>query len=179
MAPGARSADGQFTRLPGPAVAARAALGTEESVEDDLEHRLRGVINRRRTELSGAGMECDEAGHARRLAHNRLIHELPRVSAKIARAIAELNDRLYDSEICLKVVTAEHTPIAEAIYTIGILGSDNQGPGLIITIDYAGSIRCMLKNAEVRTLVGSYTLLTLDHRHLIDMLVTLLEAHYH
>lgn len=148
-------------------------------MENDLEHRLLRVINHRRSELARAAIGDDEAGHARRLAHNRLVLELPRVSAKIASAVAELNDRLYDSEMWLKVDIADHTPIAEAIYTIRLFPLEKEAPSLMITIDYTGSIRCMLKNDGARTLVGSYTVLTLEHRHVIDMLVTLMESHYH
>jgi hypothetical protein len=146
-------------------------------VEKDIERRLEEVIERRRAELSTEA--DDDASHARRLAHNRLLVELPRVSARIASAVGMLNDRLYDAELSLKVDLADHTPIAEAIYTLTVVGASEHGPSLVMTVDYTGTIRCMLKSDGTRTLVGSYTVHTLDSAHLTDMLVTLLEAHYH
>ena len=146
-------------------------------MEKDIERRLEKVIERRRAELSAeAG---DDASHARRLAHNRLLVELPRVSARIASVIGMLNDRLYDAELSLKVDLADHTPIAEAIYTVTLVGAGEHGPSLVMTVDYTGSVRCMLKRDDHRTLVGSYTVHTLDTVHLTEMLVSLLEAHYH
>jgi hypothetical protein len=37
----------------------------------------------------------------------------------------------------------------------------------------------MLKSDDHRTLLGSFTVQTLDSVHLTEMLVSLLEAHYH
>ena len=148
-------------------------------MEEDIEYRLEKVIERRRTELSGLKHPADDPSHARRQAHNRLLVELPRVSARIASAVGLLNDRLYESELSLKVDLADHTPIAEAIYTVSVIGADEPEPALIITVDYTGSVRCMFRSDDKRTLVGSYTFQTLDTAHLMDMLVSLLEAHYH
>ena len=149
-------------------------------MERDIEHRLEEVIERRRAELSALAVEAhDDVSHARRLAHNRLLVELPRVSGRIASAVGLVNDRLYDVELSLKVDLADHTPIAEAIYTISIVGADEARPALILTVDYTGSVRCMLQRDGRRTLVGSYTVQTLDSVHLMEMLVSLVEAHYH
>ena len=148
-------------------------------MEKDIERRLEGVIERRHAELSAVEKADDDASHARRLAHNRLLVELPRVSARVASAVGMLNDRLYDAELSLKVELADHTPIAEAIYTIEVVGADDPWPVLVITVDYTGSVRCMIKSDGKRALVGSYTVQTLDTVHLMDMLVSLLEAHYH
>jgi len=148
-------------------------------VEKDIERRLEEVIERRRAELSGSEEAHDDAIRARRLAHNRLLIELPRMSARIASAVGLLNDRLFDSELSLKVDLADHTPIAEAICTISVVGCAEERPTLIITVDYTGSVRCMLRSDDHRTLVGSYTMQTLDSVHLMNMLVSLLEAHYH
>jgi hypothetical protein len=147
-------------------------------VERDIEQRLQEIIDRRRTELSAVERAPDDLSHARRLAHNRLLVELPRLSARIASVVGLLNDRLYDSELSLKVDLADHTPIAEAIYTVDVIGVDDPGPALVITVDYTGSVRCMFKNEGKRTLVGSYTVQTLDTGHLMDLLVSLLETHY-
>lgn len=147
-------------------------------MEKDIEQRIQEIIERRRTELSALERAPDDLSHARRLAHNRLLVELPRLSARIASVVGLLNDRLYDSELSLKVDLADHTPIAEAIYTVDVIGVDEPGPALVITVDYTGSVRCMFKNDGKRTLVGSYTVQTLDTVHLMDMLVSLLEAHY-
>jgi hypothetical protein len=148
-------------------------------VEKDIEQRLEAIIERRRAELSAEATGRDDASHARRLAHNRLLVELPRTSARIASAVGLLNDRLYDTELSLKVDLADHTPIAEAIYTVSIVGVGEAEPTLVMTVDYTGSVRCMLKRDDHRTLVGSYTVHTLDTVHLMEMLVSLLEAHYH
>ena len=149
-------------------------------MERDIERRLEEVIERRRMELSAVeSSDSNDASRAHRLAHNRLLVELPRVSARVAGAVGLLNDRLYDLELSLKVNLADHTPIAEAIYTIGLVGGGEEQPSLVMTVDYMGSVRCMLKSDDHRTLVGSYTVQTLDSVHLMDMLVSLLEAHYH
>jgi len=148
-------------------------------VEEDIERRLEKVIERRRAELSTLAQAHDDASLARRLAHNRLLVELPRVSARIASTVGVLNDRLYVAELSLKVDLADHTPIAEAIYTVSIVAADEAGPALVLTVDYTGSVRCMLQRDGRRTLVGSYTVHTLDSVRLTEMLVSLLEAHYH
>ena len=148
-------------------------------MEEDIEHRLEKVIERRRVELSALEEAHDDASNSRRLAHYRLLVELPRVSGRIASAVGLLNDRLYDAELSLKVGLADHTPIAEAIYTVSIVGADDARPALVLTVDYTGSVRCMLQRDGRRTLVGSYTVHTLDSVHLTEMLVSLLEAHYH
>ena len=148
-------------------------------MEEDIEHRLEKVIERRRAELSTLEEAHDDASLARRLAHNRLLVELPRVSARIAGTVGLLNDRLYDVELSLKVDLADHTPIAEAIYTVSMAGADEARPSLVLTVDYTGSVRCMLQRDGRRTPVGSYTVHTLDSVHLMEMLVSLLEAHYH
>jgi hypothetical protein len=148
-------------------------------VEEDIEHRLEAVIERRRQELLALEEAPDDASNSRRLAHNRLLVEMPRVSARIAGAVGLLNDRLYDAELSLKVDLADHTPIAEAIYTVSIVGADPARPALVLTVDYTGYVRCMLQRNGRRTLVGSYTVHTLDTVHLMEMLVSLLEAHYH
>ena len=148
-------------------------------MEEDIERRLEKVIERRRAELSTLAQAHDDASLARRLAHNRLLVELPRVSARIASTVGVLNDRLYVAELSLKVDLADHTPIAEAIYTVSIVAADEAGPALVLTVDYTGSVRCMLQRDGRRTLVGSYTVHTLDSVRLTEMLVSLLEAHYH
>jgi hypothetical protein len=148
-------------------------------VERDIERRLEAVIERRRVELSALEKSDDDASRARRLAHNRLLVELPRVAARIASVVGLLNDRLFDSELSLKVDLADHTPIAEALYTISLVGGGEEEPSLVMTVDYTGSVRCMLKSDDHRTLLGSYTVQTLDTAHLMEMLVSLLEAHYH
>lgn len=148
-------------------------------MDEHIEKRLASVLERRRETQSHDKVDVDDPSHARRLAHNRLIVELPRVSAKITSVVALLNDRLYDAGLWLKVDLADHTPIAEAIYTISVCGSDRETPSLVMTIDYTGSIRCMLKNNGTRTLVRSYAALAMDSEHIMDMIVTLLEAHYH
>jgi hypothetical protein len=148
-------------------------------VERDIERRLEEVIERRRAELSAMDTADNQASHARRLAHNRLLIELPRVAARIASVVGLLNDRLFDSELSLKVDLADHTPIAEALYTISLVGRAEEQPSLVMTVDYTGSVRCMLKSDDHRMLLGSYTVQTLDSVHLMEMLVSLLEAHYH
>ncbi len=148
-------------------------------MERDIERRLEEVIRRRSVELSALDTSHDDATRARRLAHGRLLVELPRVSARVASAVGLLNDRLYDSELSLKVDLSDHTPIAEAIYTISIVGGGEEQPSLVMTVDYTGSVRCMLKSDDHRTLLGSFTVQTLDSVHLTEMLVSLLEAHYH
>jgi hypothetical protein len=147
-------------------------------MEKDIEQRLAKIIERRRAELST--MEAhDDASHARRLAHNRLLVELPRVSARIATAVGLLNDRLYESELSLKVDLADHTPIAEAIYTVSLTSADEGRPSLVMTVDHTGSVRCILRSGGKRTLIGSFSVHTLDSARLMELLVTLLEANYH
>ncbi len=146
-------------------------------MESDIENRLTGFIERRRAALLEEGTSDDNPSHARRLAHNRLLVDLARVSARIATAVGLLNDRLYDADISLKVDLADHTPVAEAIYTVTVVGTDEHTLSLVITADYTGSVRCILKKDGNRTLVGSYKVQTLDSPHLMEMLVTLLEAH--
>jgi hypothetical protein len=149
-----------------------------ETVNKDVERRLEQVIERRRAELSETAAERDDGSRARRLAHAKLVLELPRVSARISGAVALLNDRLFDSELALEIERANHTPIAEAIYTVGVIGARREDPSLMITIDHTGAIRCILKDDGHRTVLGSYTVQSLDSAHLMDMLVTLLETHY-
>jgi hypothetical protein len=147
-------------------------------VEREIDRRLDQVIERRRAELAALDSSGDDASRARRLAHSRLLVELPRVSARLASAVGLLNDRLFESELSLKVDLVDHIPTAEAIYTVSLVGGGEQ-PSLVITVDYVGSIRCILKNDDHRTLLASYTTQTLDSVHLMELLVSLLEAHYH
>lgn len=100
------------------------------------------------------------------------------MSASIAGTVALLNDRLSEAELALKIERADHSPIAEAIYTVSVAGAREATPSLIMTVDYTGAIWCMLKDNGRRTILGSYTVQSLDSAHLLDMLVTLLEAHY-
>jgi hypothetical protein len=161
----------EVTKVDSPTVSAGAS-------EQDIDERLTRIVDRRRSELSESFVSEDHGGRARRLAHVRLMAELPRVSARIANAVALLNDRLSDYELALQVDIADHTPFAEAKHTVRVVGAREEEPSLVITIDHTGVIRFLLKNGDRRALLGTDTVGSLHSAHVMDMLVTLLEAHY-
>lgn len=141
------------------------------------EERLARVIARRREHVHVETLG-DEPGKARRMAHERIVSELPRLAAKIASAVAVLNDRLLEDSIALKVEFVDHTPASEASYSVLIAGAPEESPALVLTIDHQGVARGMIKTNKARTVLLLSTVFELDIKDLMDMLVTLLETYY-
>jgi hypothetical protein len=147
-------------------------------MQNNLELRLDNIIARRQAEMLSMSPATDSEGLARRIGHMRIVAELPRLSAKIASAVAILNDRLSDVDLWLKVDLVHHTPAAEALYTISLASLSDQPPSLTITVDGSGRLRGLLRNGQTTSLVGSSTVFSADASFVMEMLVRLLETHY-
>lgn len=142
-----------------------------------IEQRLESVITRRQTAVLYNRGESIDIGH--RIARTRLIGELPRFAAKLSSAVAVLNDRLQDSDIWLKIESADHSPTAEVTFTVNVATAVENQPRLIVTVDPVGNVRTILSGRDTRTLLHGGIIFNLDLAILFDSLVTLLEAHYH
>jgi hypothetical protein len=147
-------------------------------MDSDLVRRINEVLARRERETAAVVGSGHQPDRDRRVAHDRVILELPRLASKIGGAVAELNDRIAEGAIRIKFEIADHTPLAEALYTFGVVGRDREGPVLTMSVDYTGKLRSIMRGDEAKSLVEADDIFSIDRSHLMNLLVALLEAQY-
>jgi hypothetical protein len=144
-----------------------------------LEQRISRIIAKRRVETLSINLKGDDSSHGRQTAHNILVVELIRFSEKVATAVADLNSRTCNTDIWLRVDRIEHTLTSAKVYNISLAASDEIDTSLVMTVDWTGNLRVMLKSHKVITLLDSRTVFSVSIKDITEMLVTLLECHYH
>lgn len=143
-------------------------------MDKDIEKRLSKVIERLR--IARPGPETDRE-RDRRLARERVLSELPYLSARIDDVVAEINDTLNEAGTPLRLVKANHTPFAQAIYSVSIAGTPGFEPVLVVVVDGEGRARAMLERDHHRALLETVDIFDLDKTRLASLAITLLEAH--
>jgi hypothetical protein len=143
-------------------------------VEGEFEKRLARIVDRLR---NAPEPPENPRERERRHARERVLTELPRLAARIGATLAEINDGLADAGMALRLLATDRTPLAEAVYTLGVSGAADFQPVLIIIIDVGGRARVMLERDHHRALLLPTTVFELDKERLADVMLTLLEAH--
>ncbi|MBV8682714.1 MAG: hypothetical protein JO111_07560 [Caulobacteraceae bacterium] len=143
-------------------------------MDEELEKRLASVVDRLQRSPRGAETELDRN---RRRARERLLSELPRLEARLLDVLAELNDALALANMALRLTKASHTPVAEAVYTVGLSGVREPEPVLVLIVEGLGRVRAMLERDHHRSLVETIDIFDLDKNQLSSLALTLLEAH--
>jgi hypothetical protein len=148
-------------------------------MDAQLEQRLSSVIAKRHMDTLALDLKDADPSRQRQIAHNRLTAELHRLSAKVTAAVAELNDRMCDTDIWLNVEHLDHTLTSVKVFVISLVSVVETGPTLVLTVDWTGNLRGMLKSHESRTLLHSFSVFSVTTTDITEMLVTLMESHYH
>jgi len=147
-------------------------------METALDHRIARVVAKRRQEITEAKLGEDHQARERRLTRDKVVSELPRLLIKVSSAVAELNDRLSEADMWIKVEVGARTPLSEAVYRLSLAHPEDDGPILELTIDYAGNFRSFLCTHEKKSFLESSSVFGVDRVGLTRILVSLLEAHY-
>jgi hypothetical protein len=143
-------------------------------MDKEHEQRLARVIERLRTAHHGSESERERD---RRLARERVLAELPHLSGRIDDTVAEINDTLNEAGATLRLVKTNHTPVAQAIYSVSIAGAPNFEPVLVLVVDGEGRARAMLERDHHRSLMETLSVYDLDKAKLADFALSLLESH--
>jgi hypothetical protein len=151
----------------------------ESAIDNTLEQRLSTIIAKRRLDINTINTLGNDGNYWRQTAHNILVVEILRLSEKVVAAVAELNDRMRGTDIWLNIAHIEHTLTCEKVYKISLAATEDSAPSLILTVDWDGNLGGLLKSHWARTLLHSYTVFSVSTQDITEMLVTLLECHYH
>jgi hypothetical protein len=143
-------------------------------MDEQLENRLAKAVERLTRASQGTEAERDRT---RRQARERVLAELPRLEARIVDAMGEVNDTLAEAGMALHLAKSNHTPVAEAVYTLGVTGLPHQEPVLVLIAEGQGRVRAMLERDNHRALLETIDIFELDKSRLASLFVTLLEAH--
>ena len=143
-------------------------------MDEELENRLARVVERLRRARQGPETDRDRS---RRQARERVLAELPRLESRIASVLAEFNDTLAATDVALRLTKSNHTPVAEAVYTIGANGLPDAEPVLVLIAESQGRVRAMLERDHHRALVETVEIFDLDKARLAGLALILLEAH--
>jgi hypothetical protein len=143
-------------------------------MDEEFEKKLASVVERLRRSQGedGAGRDRD-----RRKARERVLAELPRLEARIRAVMAEINDTLATEGMALRLATSNHSPVAEAVYTINVTGVPYPEPILVLIAEGQGRVRAMLERDHHRALLESVDAFDLDKAKLAHLVLALLEAH--
>ncbi|HEY2048916.1 MAG TPA: hypothetical protein VGH03_06210 [Caulobacteraceae bacterium] len=143
-------------------------------MDEEFEKKLANVVERlRRSQAEG---EADR-DRDRRKARERVLAELPRLESRIRAVMAEINDTLALENMSLRLATSNHSPVAEAVYTISVTGLPYPEPVLMLIAEGQGRVRAMLERDHHRALVESIDVFELDKAKLAHLVLALLEAH--
>lgn len=143
-------------------------------MDEELENRLARVVERLRRSPHGPETDRDRS---RRQARERVLAELPRLELRIVLVLGEFNDTLAATDMALRLTKSNHTPVAEAVYTIGVSGLSDAEPVLVLIAEGQGRVRAMLERDHHRALVETVEIFDLDKARLAGLALILLEAH--
>ena len=142
-------------------------------MDEELENRLARIVER----LSRPPHGEADLDRARRLARERVLGELPRLEARIVDVMAEINDTLGSAGMSLHLAKSNRTPVAEAVYTIGVSGLPQAEPVLVLIAEGQGRVRAMLERDHHRTLMETVDIFELEKNRIASLALSLLEAH--
>jgi hypothetical protein len=147
------------------------------SMEAPTSERLAKIIHahRQRTDAHSHEKPIDRE---RRLARETVLSEIPKLIARITRAVAELNDTLADDGIRVDMEIGDHQPTREGAYTLRVAGASDQAPTMSLGVDWAGVVRAMLQEGPKRSLLSTHTVFEMDKARITDLVLRLLEANY-
>src|SRR5665213_1842380 len=117
------------------------------------EERIIQIIARHRRAAAVRDEATEHPERNRRLAHERVLNELPQFLTRVSSALLELNDRIADANLSIRLKSAEHTPAAEAIYILSVTPTDIDEYELMISVDFTGKIAALLHNGSERKLI--------------------------
>lgn len=143
-----------------------------------FDHRIARIVSRQLQAKAASDSEESQADRERRHARDRVIEELPHVTTKISDVLGELNDLLAENAITLTLTASGHRPTAEAVYTIEVEDSTQDGPKVKLNVDYHGIIWGLLTNDYTQSLIDRTSVFTLDRNWVTNIALTLLEAYY-
>ncbi|HEY1926955.1 MAG TPA: hypothetical protein VGG92_05780 [Caulobacteraceae bacterium] len=143
-------------------------------MDEELENRLAKVVERLLRSPQGPETERDRA---RRQTRERVLAELPRLESRIISVMAEFNDTLAATDMGLRMTKSNHTPVAEAVYTVEASGLAGAEPVLVLIAEAQGRVRAMLERDHHRALVDTVDIFDLDKARLAGLVLTMLEAH--
>jgi hypothetical protein len=142
-------------------------------MEPDQEARLARIVARH---APAAASGFDDPDDVRRRARNRVLAELPRLVARIADIVAEINDVLSGTGITLSVVASEHSPASEAVFTVQVSSAPEREPTLRLNVDFAGCVTALIERDSDRATALTSNVFDLDKPHLGDLMLVLLET---
>ena len=145
-----------------------------------IDQRIASVIAARQAREA---IEHAEASHSaeRRAERALVLDELPRFGARLSAAIAEINDRLENEHVSLRLGETTRSPVLEAVYTVGIhdnYDDESENAALALNVDFRGRVSSILKKGDVRALINSCLITEMDGAHMLEILVQLLEFRY-
>ena len=114
----------------------------------------------------------------RRLAHERVVAELPRLVSRMTRVVVALNDRLGGEGVMVVLSSAEHRMAAEAAYTLGLADDVDADPRLLLSVDWSGTAYAVLTEGETRKAMLICPVFELDDDRLTELVLGLLEARF-
>ena len=138
-----------------------------------VDDRIAVVLARRRTRMPTSG-----AGRERAETRTRVLEELPRMTARLSAAVAELNDRLGDEHVWIRLDAGERSPAAEATFDLGVEGDPTEGARLGISVDFAGRLTCVVRQAQAPVVVRTSTIFTMQTHDFVELLVAWFELRY-
>lgn len=153
--------------------------GRGRVMEPTLAQRIGRVLARRQRERSARESSEDQSDHGRRLARDRVVAELQRLSSIVENNLAELNDYISEAGVRIICEREDQLASAEVVYTFSVSGFELEGPSLTMSVDYTGALRVLLREHDVRSLILSSTVFSIDDAALMNSLVTLLEAQHY
>jgi hypothetical protein len=139
----------------------------------DLGKRADHIIERynaKRTEYREAHPPSKEAA-----AHDLFLAEVPKLSAKINRAISEFNDRASDTSLRVSVLVDGAPHFSLAIFKIRAVGIFDPNLELSLTVDHDGNVIGFISGKGDTDRLAKVSIVDLTDPQIIEMILELVD----
>ena len=143
-------------------------------MEQALEQRIHKALERReRDRQTGAEVESPELRELR-LAHDRVVAEIPGALERLSGAIDEMNDTVSESGVHFSLSTVDELHTIEASFHVAIWPFEDRE--LVFNVSHDGKLIVLLGTRQSRVRMNARDIRHADRAFFLDALVSLLEA---
>jgi hypothetical protein len=146
----------------------------EEAMDQAFEERIHKALDRR--ERDRRLTEENESPEVRelRVAHDRVVAEIPGALERLSAAIDEMNDAVSPSGVHFSLSAVEELHTIEASFHVAIWPSDDRE--LVFNVSHDGKLIVLLGARQSRLRINARDIRQADRAFFLDAMVSLLEA---
>jgi hypothetical protein len=143
-------------------------------MEQALEARIHKALQRReRDRQTSVEVESPELRELR-IAHDRVVAEIPAALERLSSAIDEMNDAVSESGVHFSLSTVDELHTIEASFHVAVWPSEDRE--LVFNVSHDGKLIVLLGTRQSRVRMNARDMRQADRAFFLDALVSLLEA---